>query len=230
MRPSGTPPYWAPGTPIQWRYRRIVPGYVGPETLRPMRVVQDDEATLVAWLAPGTPLLRPVLPDGRELRSVPAVEMFRAERAMRRDRWQGPGILKVAPTGAPWSVWYFWDASWAFSGWYVNLEDPHQRDALSVATQDHVLDLQVAPDRSIRWKDEDELVAAVVAARYSGEDANRLRADARAVEKIVRGWGPPLCDGWEDWRPDPGWSVPELPATTSWDYDEPEPPSRDRAR
>ena len=43
-----------------------------------MTVVQDDAAELVAWLAPGTPLLRPVLPDGRELRSVPAVEIFRA--------------------------------------------------------------------------------------------------------------------------------------------------------
>ena len=48
FRSSGAPPYWASGSVILWRYRRIVPGYVGPETLRPMTVVQDDAAGLVA--------------------------------------------------------------------------------------------------------------------------------------------------------------------------------------
>ena len=219
MRPSGAPPFWQPGTPILWRYRRIVPGYVGPETARPVTVVRDDAAGLVAWLAPDTIMLRPVLPDGRELRSVPRLDMFRAGRAQRRDRWRGTGILMIAPTGPPWSVWLFWRPGWDFDGWYVNLEDVHQRDATSVASQDHVLDLQVAPDRSVRWKDEDELEAAVMAGRYSAADAERFRSDARSVEEIVRAWGSPFSDGWERWRPDPSWAVPELPPDASWDFD-----------
>ena len=219
MRPSGEPPYWVPGIPILWRYRRIVPGYVGPETLRPVTVVSDAASALVAWLAPGTPLLRPVLPDGRELRSVPAVEMFRAERAMRRDRWQGTKVLKVAPTGVPWSVWHFWNADWSFRGWYVNLEDAHVRDEISVASQDHVLDLWVEPDRHVRWKDEDELEAAVEAGRYSATDAERFRPDARMVEQLVARWESPFADGWEDWRPDPEWPIPGLPDGISWDFD-----------
>lgn len=218
MRPSGTPPYWPPGRQIQWRYRRIVPGYVGPETTRPMTVVDDDATRLVAWLAPGTSVLRPVLPDGSELRSVPAVDMFVAERALRRDRWQGTGILKVAPTGEPWSVWCFWNADGSFRGWYVNLEDAHQRDGDSVATQDHVLDLWIEPDRTVRWKDEDELEAAVVAGRFSADDAERFRTDARVVEEMVAAWSAPFCDGWESWRPDPAWPVPELPAEASWQF------------
>lgn len=193
---------------------------MGPETVRPVTVVRDDTVGLVAWLAPGTPLLRPVLPDGRELRSAPAVEMFRADRALRRDRWRGTGVLKVAPTGAPWSVWLFWDEHWSFRGWYVNLEDVHQRDDVSVATQDHVLDLQVAPDRSVRWKDEDELEAAVAAGRYAAEDAARFRGDAHRVEAIIRARGSPFCDGWEHWRLNPSWPVPELPDGATWDYDE----------
>ena len=75
-----------------------------------MRVVRDDADGLVAWLAPGTPLLRPVLADGRELRSVPVAERFdvdRHGRANRLDSWHGHGILKVAPAGVPWSVWLF---------------------------------------------------------------------------------------------------------------------------
>ncbi len=173
-----------------WRYRRIVPGYAGPETLRPVTVVRDDEAGLVAWLAPETPVLRPVLPDGRELRSVPPVEMFGAERALRRDRWQGTGILKIASTGMPWSAWCFWNDDWSFRGWYVNLEDAHLRDEASIASQDHVLDLWIEGDRRVRWKDEDELEAAVIAGRYSAADADWFRADARAVEGIVQRWEP----------------------------------------
>lgn len=219
MRPSGDAPYWEPGTPILWRYRRVVPGSVGPETARPVTVVRDDADALVAWLAPGTIMLRPVLPDGAELRSVPPVEMFRAERALRRDRWRGTGILMIAPTGAPWSVWLFWRPGWDFDGWYVNLEDPHRRDAASVITQDHVLDLQVAPDRSVRWKDEDELEAAVIAGRYTIADGDRFRRNARTVEGLVREWGSPFCDLWETWRPDPSWPVPELPAGSTWDFD-----------
>ncbi|MGH2401438.1 MAG: DUF402 domain-containing protein [Candidatus Limnocylindria bacterium] len=183
-----------------------------------MTVVNDDATGLVAWLAPGTPLLRPVLPDGSELRSVPAVEMFGAGRALRRDRWQGTGILKVAPTGEPWSVWCFWNADGSFRGWYVNLEDVHHRAGDSVATQDHVLDLWIEADRSVRWKDLDELQAAVIAGRYSAEDADRFRADARAVEEIVAAWSAPFCDGWESWRPDPAWPVPELPVGASWHF------------
>jgi hypothetical protein len=218
VRPSGDPPYWVPGTTILWRYRRIVPGYVGPESAVPVRVVQDDAAALVAWVAPRTWRLRGVLPDGGELRSVPPVEAFRAERAVRRDRWRGNGILKIAPSAEEWSVWCFWNDDSSFRGWYVNLEDAHQRDADSIFTQDHVLDLWIAPDRTIHWKDEDELEAAVIAGRYSHEDAIRFRSDASRVERIVSSSGSPFCDEWESWRPDPAWPVPDLPRDASWDF------------
>jgi hypothetical protein len=71
----------------------------------------------------------------------------------------------------------------------------------------------------VRWKDEDELEAAVMAGRYSAADAERFRSDARSVEEIVRAWGSPFSDGWERWRPDPSWAVPELPPDASWDFD-----------
>jgi hypothetical protein len=78
--------------------------------MRPMRVGRDDDAGLVAWLAPGTAILRPALAGGAELRSVPLAERFdypRHGRATRLDTWQGQGVLKIAPTAAPWSVWLF---------------------------------------------------------------------------------------------------------------------------
>ena len=138
---------------------------------------------------------------------------------MRRDVWLGHGILMIAPTGRPWSVWCFWKEQWDFHGLYVNLEDAHQRDSSSIATQDHVLDLWVEPDRTVRWKDEDELAAAVVAGRYCAADADRFRRNAQSVEDIIGRWAPPFCDGWELWRPDPRWPVPELPDGVTRDFE-----------
>ena len=202
--------YWQPGETILWRYTR--PRHPS-ESLRPMRVVRDDSDGLVAWLAPGTPLLRPVLADGRELRSAPVAERFdvdRHGRANRLDSWHGHGILKVAPTGVPWSVWLFWNDE-GFRGWYVNLESVHEREGHQVLTQDHVLDVVVTPDRRAERKDEDELAAAVAAGRFTAAEAAAIEGDAAAVEDDVRRCGPPFCAGWESWAADPTWPLPELP-------------------
>jgi Protein of unknown function (DUF402) len=199
------------GTEILWRYRS---SRSAVESVRPMRVVRDDAAGLVAWLAPGTAILRPALADGSELRSVPLADRFdyaRHGRASRLDTWQGQGVLKIAPTGAPWSVWLFWSEGWDFRGWYVNLEELHERIDHAVVTQDHVLDIVVAPDRTTRRKDEDELEIAVAGGRYSAAAADGFRRDAAAAEDVVRRWGSPFCDHWEDWRPDPGWPAAPLP-------------------
>jgi predicted RNA-binding protein associated with RNAse of E/G family len=203
--------FWPAGTEILWHYRS---SRSPVESVRPMRVVRDDATGLVAWLAPGTPVLRPALADGAELRSVPMAERFdavRHGRATRLDAWHGQGVLKVAPAGTPWSVWLFWSEDWDFRGWYVNLEDPHQRLQHSIVTQDHVLDVVVLPDRETERKDEDELASAVASGRFTAADAERFRANADAVDDVVRRWDSPFGDHWEDWRPDPGWPTPLLP-------------------
>jgi hypothetical protein len=204
------PAYWPPGETILWRY--INPRHP-TETVRPMRVVRDDAEGLVAWLAAGTPLLRPVLADGSDLRSVPVAERFDADRhgrANRLDVWHGHGILKVAPAAVPWSMWLFWDDE-GFRGWYVNLESVHERGDHEVVTRDHILDLVVTPDRQVQRKDEDELAAAVAIGRFTAAEAAAFEQDAADVEAVVRRWAPPFCAGWEDWRPDPEWTVPQLP-------------------
>ena len=185
-----------------------------------MTVVRDDGQGLVAWLAPSTPILEPVLADGTSLRSGDARTMFDASnRAQARARWRGPGILKVAPTGAPWSAWRFCTGSGEPDGWYVNLEDPHVRDARSIVTQDHVLDVVVELDGTTVRKDEAELVEAVRQGRYSAEQAEQFERDATAVEQVVAAWGAPFSAGWETWRPNPSWPLPALPADARWDYD-----------
>lgn len=200
--------FWTPETHIWWHYRH---GGVN-ECVRPMTVVRDDADGLVAWLAPDTPVLEPVLADGgANIRSLPLDQRFRATRRTRRRRWDGQGVLKVAPAGQPWSVWLFWSGSWELRGWYVNLEDVHSREGNRLFTRDHVLDLWVDADRAVHWKDVDELEAAVAAGRFSQADADRFHATATEVQSLATAWGSPFRDGWENWRPDPAWPLPDLP-------------------
>jgi hypothetical protein len=211
VRPSGSPPYWQRGTQIWWRYLR--PGWQSgqPETVHPVTVVRDDADALVAWIAPGTPVLFPTSPDGRNPREGDLSTMFTSPRIQSSGTWFGNGNLRIAPTGRPWSVWLFWNDDGSFNGYYVNLEAQHRRDERNVYTEDRVLDVEVEPDGSTSRKDEHELVEAVRQGRYTAEQAQRFTDDAAAVEKLVARWGSPFCDGWETFRPDPDWPVPDCP-------------------
>ena len=94
-----------------------------------------------------------------------------------------------------------------FEHWYVNFEQPLRRTPIGYDTFDHKLDLIVMPDGTYRWKDEDELEQA---AALGIVDAAAVRAEA---ERVLEEW--PFPTGWEDWRPDPAWPIPQLPE--GWD-------------
>jgi predicted RNA-binding protein associated with RNAse of E/G family len=209
---QGVEYYWEPGTTIEWVYEGAGQHSELPN-VRPMTVVQDDEDALVAWLAPGTPLIKPVLTDGREVRHAGAVGMFTEERVLKLDVWRGTGILKISPVGKRWSVWHFWAADETFLGWYVNLEAEHRRDpeARRTVSMDYVLDLWIKPDRTIEWKDEDELEGAVAGGRFTAADAERIIADAHIAVRDIEAWTSPFADGWQNWRPDPHLRLPEAP-------------------
>jgi hypothetical protein len=47
--------------------------------------------------------------------------------------WTDYDVLRIAPTGQPWSVCVFFaEHTRQFAGWDVNLEDPHVRDERAV--------------------------------------------------------------------------------------------------
>ena len=220
-RPSGNPPYWPTGTQIMW-WSGDGPLGTGavitkdgdapvPHFAEPVTVVRDNADALVAWLAAGTPVLRVARADGLRKRDDKST-LFTAETVQDVGMWTDYDVLRIAPTGRPWSVWVFSaEHTKEFAGWYVNLEDPHVRDEHAVYTRDHVLDLEIEPDRIMARKDDDELVLAVAQGRYNAATAVAIEADAAEVETIVADWGPPFCDGWEHFRPDPAWPIPGLP-------------------
>jgi hypothetical protein len=202
MRPAGQPPYLEAGDLMTWHY-----GMSADVLL----VVQDDERGLVAWLPSASEQLASLPVDGRDLRDRPLAERFTAARELRVRHWQGPGVLRIAPTGRPWSICYFREEDGSFAGLYVNLELPHERPADGrprVHTRDLVLDLWVEGGET--WlKDADELEAVVVAGRFTPEQAQVVRdigEQARGEQIEPRAW--PLDDGWEEWQPPVGWEEP----------------------
>jgi hypothetical protein len=204
---------WAPGSHILWRYRANGAGH--PHICRPVTVVRDDPSLLAVWVAPGTVCVKPQLTDGTPVYREPLATRYTKPRTVARVRWAGSGVLKLARPGDPWSVWLFWDRQWRFRNWYVNLEEPRLRWSGGVDSEDHFLDIAVYPDRRFEWLDEDEFAAARQAGLLDEAQADRVRAAGRRALAEVRAWGSPYADGWEDWRPDPAWTVPALPA--DWD-------------
>ena len=123
-------------------------------------------------------VLKTVLDTGEDVRAAPLPDRYRRKFSMAKTLWRGEGILRIAPIGAPWSVWLFWEPGWQFAGWYINLEIPIRREGRHVYAVDHVLGIWVTPDHACHRKDEDELAAAVAQGVLSSEDAASITGKA----------------------------------------------------
>jgi hypothetical protein len=198
---------------VLWRYRGN--GSDEVHICRPVTVVRDDPGLLAAWMAPGTECVKPVLADGSRIADEPLATRYLKPRALVVERWHGAGVLKLARPGEPWSVWLFWEPGWRFKNWYVNLEEPRRRWSGGVDSEDHFLDISVAPDRSWQWRDEDEFAQAQAVGLMPAATARRVAEAGRRAVEVIQEWGSPFSDGWQNWRPNPAWPVPALPA--DWD-------------
>ena len=160
------------------------------------RIVEETAETIALWIPAGAPAK---VPAGG-LR-IPGDEWELEDVSPGRDQ------ICVAQPGRAHSVYVFWGENGELSHWYVNFEQPLRRTPIGYDTFDEKLDLIVRPDGSYEWKDEDELEQA---AALGLVDAEAVRAEAA---RVLEEW--PFPNGWEDWRPDPSWPVPQLPE--GWD-------------
>jgi len=179
------------------------------------RVVSDDSRGLALWIPTGSIYRNIAAADGRPFRDVPFASWGATEKALDTLAWRGD-VLMFHPTGEPWSVW-LWVGPAGFRGWYVNLELPAVRWSGGIDTIDYDLDVVIAPDRTWRWKDEDEFLAHLaVPDTYWVDDEAAVRASGWRVIKEIEAGVFPFDGTWTDFVPDPSWGVPvELPA--GWD-------------
>jgi hypothetical protein len=191
---------WRPGDTVVLRYFNRG----RPTGALPTRVVSANDG-LVLWLAGGTTLKWPGV-GGRHVRDVPLRERYTQPWSTVERQWRGDGVLILSRAGRAHSIWLFWEDR-RFAGWYVNLEDPWRPSRFGFDTEDHALDVWIESDGSWRWKDEHELAVGVEVGFFSPEQAEAFRAEG---ERVIAEW--PFPTGWEEWRADPSWPVPALPA------------------
>lgn len=189
--------------------------------VRPCRVISDDDRGLLLWLARGSGVMIEAGLDGRGVRDMTFAEWSTVPHRLVPSTWSGPGILKFLPPGVDHSVWLFRTPEGVFSHWYVNLEERAVRwddGALAgVDVVDQDLDVVAMPDRTWRWKDEDEFAERLaLPEHYWVPDPDAVRAEGRRVIKKIEAGEFPFDGTWTDFRPDPEWPVPvEVPA--GWD-------------
>jgi hypothetical protein len=168
----------------------------------PHLFVGEDGGRLGLYIAPGTPgVWMGRDGDGRYL-----------ERWARGDDphphvWRIHHILWLVRPADEHMLGLMWDERWGFTGWYVNLQAPVRETPLGYDTTDWALDIVVTPDGTWAWKDEDDFAEARRLGVLDEEAAAAVRAEG---ERVVAEW--PFPTGWEQWRPDPAWDKPELPA------------------
>jgi hypothetical protein len=186
------------------------------------RVVADDERGLWLWFATGSAFHNIGAADGRAFREVPFADWGRTEHLLHVLHWHGD-VLMLHPPGAPYSVWFFFTGpAGAFGGWYVNLERPAARwqgpgDLVGVDTVDYDLDIVAEPDRSWRWKDEDEFTAHLAFPDiYWCADEAAVRASGWEAVKLIEAGEFPFDGTAVDFQPDPQWTVPAT-APVGWD-------------
>jgi Protein of unknown function (DUF402) len=190
-------------------------------TVRPCRVVSDDERGLLLWLARGSAVIVLRDPQGRAQRDMPFADWFTVPHHPVESSWQGPGLLKFIPPHADHSVWFFRDDAGRFTHWYVNLEQRAVRwddgPVAGVDVTDHDLDVLAYPDHSWQWKDEEEFAEHLaLPEHYWVADEAAVWAEGRRVVEMIEAGDFPFDGTWTDFVADPSWPVPaSMPA--GWD-------------
>jgi hypothetical protein len=173
-------------------------------TARPAIVVEDTEEVIALYLANGSKWKRPFDATGQRKR-IPDGDWTLGD-----DIWNND-VVRVSVPGERFSVLPINDARGHLRFWYINVETPLQRSTLGFDYMDQTLDITVDADLSgWRWKDEEELAAAVAAGVYTADEALDIRAAGEAALARFLTQKPPLDREWDRWRPDPRWAVPDL--------------------
>jgi hypothetical protein len=175
------------------------------------RVAADDDRGLWIWIAAGSPYVDIGAADGRRFREVPFGEWGRTDKALHSYIWTGDRLM-FHPPGEAYSVWFRFGGR-GFDSWYVNLEEPTCRwddGALAgIDTVDQDLDIVVAPDRTWRWKDEEEFAHHLAHPDvYWVDDPAPVRAEGERLTRLVEEGEFPFDGTATDFRPDPAWAVP----------------------
>ena len=206
---------WMPGNQIVLRFT-----WSGDLAwIEPVTVVEDSPECIALYLAEQTPIKRPVgsnglpVPRSRSHEPRSSVPWHLGDAC-----WVNTSVLWLARPGDAHAIGLFWQGpTWEFLGWYGNLQEPLRRTRIGFDSADQALDVQIAPDRTWRWKDEDEFASVQERGVISARDAVAIRDEGERVIAAVEANLWPFNAGWEHWRPDPAWPIPRI--QEGWDME-----------
>jgi hypothetical protein len=192
-----------------------------PALVFPYRVVEAREDAVMLWAPAGTRGWLFNMPDGRGLAQTPLPEWSASPRVP-VPHTVGHGSLSWVPFGRDYSVRWFFRPDGTFLRWYANLEAPSVawRDGATawLDTSDWDLDVVVEPDRTWRWKDDEEFTARLTMPEaYWVDDEDRVRRAGKDVIALVEAGAFPFDGSWCDFRPDPSWPPPPEALPAGWD-------------
>lgn len=171
-------------------------------------LIEDSPERVVTAILPGAEAQQPILPRADQFRALASGEWQLAPSA-----WHTNRTLWIWPRDAHYGIGLFWNkATDVFRGWYLDLRTPLVPTPIGFDSWDHALDIEVHPNRSWSWKDEDELEEAARLGVLSPAEVAETRAEG---ERLVAHLDDLIPTGWEDWRPDPAW--PPLVLPPGWD-------------
>ena len=188
---------WQPGTHIPVRY--VYDGVV--RFAEPVTVVLDSPEHIIVYEPVGTPVQWSEFDyDAGDLGTpLPRI-------------WHTRNMLKIYERNCWAGIWCWWIADgWKHDGWYVDFQRPLAFGRGGLVLKDLQLDIVVAPDLSWRWKDEDHFRKAQRHGWVSPEEASAVESEAAKIIKRIEGRAAPFNEAWPHWRPDPMWTIPQLP-------------------
>lgn len=174
----------------------------------PCRVVADSANLLALFVSAGSKYKAGPKRSAAGKLSMQRVSLPPDEYVWRRD------TLRLMFPGRHHSVWLFWatdEGVRRFLSYYVNMEEPFRRTAVGFDTQDHTLDINVAPDLTWSWRDVESLDEHVKHGFYTDSLAKKVWSEARRVIGEIERREHACLKGWSDWQPDPAWTIPEVP-------------------
>lgn len=201
---------FGPGQHILYREPHVYDSRkTGPPVIcdvKPVVVVEDSLSLIALYLPAGTATLMPRgrVPGSRKPWGPGQWDLVPGTW----DRWQT--LFLIVP-GEWKGTWVWWTPEWEFLGWYVNFQEPLWRTRWGFDIRDLQLDIVVAPDRTWRWKDEDEFERGQSMGVFSAETTATVRREAEAAVAAIESATWPFDDTYQEWRPAATWGAPDLP-------------------
>lgn len=201
---------FAYGDVVTYRWRRKQPF----DVVLPMRVVEDCEDVTILYTAVGTPMKAEATADGRVMSRDVALFVERQSMVCGYVDWtwtKNHSLMFAFPDSLAAILLFFREETWEFNYYYVNMQAILTRTEIGFDGADYILDIVVQPDFSWAWKDLDEFADARTHGMLPNDLLDRIQAAGNATIQLIESRGFPFDAGYETWRPDRSWTVPELP-------------------